>query len=259
MSTLTYAVRDTEALTGRMLKHNIRSLDTIMTVLITPIMILLAFVYVIGGVDVIPGVSYVDYIMPVILLMTIASGVAYTAFRVNNDVTSGIHARLRTLPIARASILGGHVVASVIINAVSVAIVFAFGLLVGYRPHADLGGWAATVGLLLLTLIAFTTVGVTFGLISKSAEGASMFSYLLLGLLFVSSGFAPTDTMPAGLAAFADHQPMTPLIDALRSAQLGQPLATDLWVAASWLIAITMAFALLAHTATRRPSRQAGA
>ena len=119
-------------------------------------------------------------------------------------------ARLRTMPIARASILGGHVVASVVINAVSVVIVFAFGLLVGYRPHATMGGWSATVALLLLTLIAFTTVGVAFGLTSSTAEGSSLFAYLLLGLLFVSSGFAPTSTMPSGLSAFADHQPMTP-------------------------------------------------
>lgn len=257
MSALTYPVNDTAALTGRMLKHNIRSLDTIMTVLITPIMIMLAFVYVIGGAISIPGITYVDYIMPVILLMTIASGVAYTAFRVNNDVTSGMFARLRTMPIARGSILGGHVVASVIINAVSVVIVFAFGLLVGYRPHASAGGWLATIGLLLLTLIAFTTMGVTFGLIAKSAEGSSMFSYLLLGLLFVSSGFAPTDTMPTGLQVFADHQPMTPLIDALRSAQLGQPYAASLWIAAAWLIGITFAFAILGHTANNRPVRTA--
>lgn len=257
MSAMTYAVSDTATLTGRMLKHNIRSIDTIMTVLITPIMILLAFVFVIGGAIDIPGVKYVDYIMPVILLMTVASGVAYTAFRVNNDVTSGMFARLRTMPIARGSILGGHVVASVVINAVSVALVFAFGLLVGYRPHATLGGWAATVGLLLLTLVAFTTVGVAFGLISSSAEGSSMFSYLLLALLFISSGFAPTSTMSSGLRAFADHQPMTPLIDSLRATQLGQSAGSDPWVAAAWLLAITVVFSLLAHRAGGRPPKVA--
>jgi ABC-2 type transport system permease protein len=257
MSAMTYALSDTATLTGRMLKHNTRSVDTIMTVLITPIMILLAFVFVVGGAIDIPGVAYVDYIMPVILLMTVASGVAYTAFRVNNDVTSGMFARLRTMPISRSSILGGHVVASVVINAVSVAIVFAFGLLVGYRPQATMGGWLATIGLLLLTLVAFTTVGVAFGLVSASAEGSSMFSYLLLALLFISSGFAPTSTMPSGLRAFADSQPMTPLIDALRSTQLGQPAGADPWVAAAWLVAITVAFALLAHWAGGRPPKAA--
>ena len=257
MSAMTYAVSDTATLTGRMLKHNIRSIDTIMTVLITPIMLLLAFVFVVGGAISIPGVKYVDYIMPVILLMTVASGVAYTAFRVNNDVTSGMFARLRTMPIARASILGGHVVASVVINAVSVVIVFAFGLLVGYRPHATMGGWMATVALLLLTLIAFTTVGVAFGLTSSTAEGSSLFAYLLLGLLFVSSGFAPTSTMPSGLSAFADHQPMTPLINALRTTQLGQSAGADLWIAAAWLVAITVVFALLAHRASGRPPKAA--
>jgi ABC-2 type transport system permease protein len=255
VNTPTHALSDTAWLTLRMLQHNIRSLDTIMTVLITPIMILLAFVFVIGGAITIPGTTYVDYIMPVVLLMTIASGVAYTAFRVNNDVTSGMYNRLRTLPIARASILGGHVVASVIINTVSVALVFAIGLLAGYRPHADLNGWLATIGLLLLTLIAFTTIGVAFGLIAKTAEGASLFSYLLLALLFVSSGFAPTDTMPAGLRAFAEHQPMTPLLDAIRAAQLGQPATANLWIAVAWLTAAIIGFALLAHRkASRTPS-----
>lgn len=257
MSAIAYSVSDTATLTGRMLKHNVRSIDTVMTVLITPIMILLAFVFVIGGAIDIPGVKYVDYIMPVILLMTVASGVAYTAFRVNNDVTSGMFARLRTMPIARSSILGGHVVASVVINAVSVALVFAFGLLVGYRPQATMNGWLTTIGLLLLTLVAFTTVGVAFGLISASAEGSSMFSYLLLALLFISSGFAPTSTMSTGLQAFADHQPMTPLIDSLRTTQLGQPAGTDPWVAAAWLAAITVVFALLAHRASGRPPRAA--
>jgi ABC-2 type transport system permease protein len=257
MNALTYAVSDTVTLAVRMLKHNIRSIDTIMTVLITPIMILLTFVFVIGGAITIPGFTYVDFITPVILLMTIASGVAYTAFRVNNDVTSGMFARLRTMPIARAAILGGHVVASVIINAVSVVIVFAFVLLVGYRPHADLGGWLAAIGLLLLTLIAFTTIGVAFGLIAQSAEGSSMFSFLLLGLLFVSSGFAPTSTMSTGLRVFADHQPMTPLIDALRSAQLGQPYSADLWIAAVWLTGITIGFALLAHATNNRTPKAA--
>ncbi|MGV1036575.1 MAG: ABC transporter permease [Candidatus Nanopelagicales bacterium] len=252
MSLHSYAVSDTARLTQRILKHNIRSIDTVMTVLFTPIMILLAFVFVIGGAITVPGITYVDYIMPVILLMTIASGVAYTAFRVNNDINSGMYARLQTLPIARASILGGHVVASVVINAISVALVFAFGLLVGYRPHADLSGWLATVGLLLLTLIAFTTIGVTFGLIAKSTEGSSLFSYLLLGLLFVSSGFAPTATMPTGLRIFANHQPMTPLLDALRSAQLGQPINANLWIAAAWLTAMTIGFALLAHATSNR-------
>lgn len=257
MSAIAYSVSDTAALTGRMLRHNIRSIDTVMTVLVTPIMILLAFVFVIGGAIDIPGVRYVDYIMPVILLMTVASGVAYTAFRVNDDVTSGMFARLRTMPIARSSILGGHVVASVVINAISVALVFAFGLLVGYRPHATTAGWLATLGLLLLTLVAFTTVGVAFGLVSASAEGSSMFSYLLLALLFISSGFAPTSTMARGLRAFAEHQPMTPLIDSLRTTQVGHPVGADPWVAAAWLVAITVVFALLAHRAGGRPPRSA--
>lgn len=249
--TALHALQDTTALSGRMLRHSVRSIDTIMTVLATPLLILLAFVFVIGGAMDIPDTRYVDYIVPVVVLMCIASGVSYTAYRINQDVSSGMMTRFRTMPIARSAILGGHAVASVAINALSVALVLLIALAVGYRPRAGVADWALSMLLLALVLVGFTLMGVTFGLAARTVEGASLFSYLLIGLLFVSSGFAPTDTMPSGLRVFADHQPLTPIINALREAQLGQD-TISMWPALSWSAGICLVFGVLAHVAARR-------
>lgn len=249
--TILHALQDTAVLSGRMLRHNVRSIDTIMTVLGTPVLILLAFVFVIGGAIDIPGVRYVDYIVPVVVLMCIASGVSYTAYRINQDVSSGMMTRFRTMPIARSAILGGHAVASVAVNGVSVILVLLIAVGIGYRPQAHAAGWALTGLLLFLVLLGFTLVGVAFGLAARTVEGASLFSYLLIGLLFVSSGFAPTTTMPAGLRAFADHQPMTSIVNALRDAQLGQA-SPSTWPALAWSVGIIMVFGVLAHAVERR-------
>jgi ABC-2 type transport system permease protein len=244
-------LRDTWTLTVRMLKHYVRSADTIITTLVMPIMILLAFVFVLGGAMSTGAVRYVDYVVPVVLLFAVASGVAYTAWRVNQDLTGGIQNRFRTMPIARWSMTAGHVLSSVLINAVSLVLMYAVALLVGYRPHTDAAGWVASVGLLVAALVAFTMMGVAFGQLAKTNEGAGMFSYAVMALLFVSSGFAPTDTMPAGLRVFADHQPITPIIDALRDAQLGTLDSTATATAFGWLAAVCLVFGILSAAARR--------
>jgi ABC-2 type transport system permease protein len=235
-----------------MLTHNVRSIDTIMTALVMPLMILLAFVFVLGGAMNTGPVRYVDFVVPVVLLMCVASGVAYTAFRVNNDATGGMFTRLRTMPIAHSALLGGHMLASVIVNAVSVGVLLALALAIGYRPTADAAGWALTFALLLAAVAAFSAMGVAFGILAKTAEGASVFSYPVIGLLFVSSGFAPVETMPAGLRAFADHQPLTPVINAIRDAQISQPSAGQVGVAFAWLAGLGIFFAIIASWAFRR-------
>ncbi|MDR1799010.1 MAG: ABC transporter permease [Bifidobacteriaceae bacterium] len=251
MTTLT-GLGDTMTLAQRMLKHNVRSPDTIMTVLGMPLMFLLAFVFVLGGAMDTGPIRYVDFVVPPVLLFCIAAGVAYTAFRVYRDVTSGMYARFWSMPIARWAVTAGHMVASVIVNGVSVAVLLAVAFAIGYRPKATLGGWLVTVAVLVAALVAFSLMGVAFGLVAKTEEGASMFVYLMIGLLFVSSGFAPTATMAAGLRAFADHQPMTPLIDAIRSAQLGAVDPGTTWLGLAWLAAIAIAFGALANLAGRR-------
>ncbi|MDR2566956.1 MAG: ABC transporter permease, partial [Bifidobacteriaceae bacterium] len=246
------AGQDARTLTARVLKHNLRSPDTIVTTLVTPVMILLAFVFVLGGAMDTGEVRYVDFVMPVVLLFAMVSGVSYTAWRVNQDVASGIQARFRTMPIARWAITGGHILASILTNAVSVAALFGIALVAGYRPQAGPAGWAATIALVLAALVAFATMGTAFGFLAKTNEGAGMFAYVAMALLFVSSGFAPTSTMPAGLRAFADHQPMTPIIDAIRDAQLGAGSATTTLIALAWLTAITILFAALATLGGKR-------
>ena len=241
-------IRDTWTLAVRMLNHNIRTADTIMTTLVMPVMILLAFVFVIGGAMDTGTVAYVDYVVPVVLLYTVLTGISYTAWRVNQDMTTGFQDRLRSLPIARWSMIGGHVVASVLVNAVSVVVVFGVALLIGYRPHADAMGWLVSIALILVCLVAFTVMGVSFGMMAKTSEGAGMFVYFGMGLLFVSSGFAPTNSMPDPLRAFADHQPMTPIINALRDAQLGTTDPGQTWIALACLVGILFVFAVLAAT-----------
>jgi ABC-2 type transport system permease protein len=247
---------DTWTLTARMLKHNIRSMDTVMTVLAMPLMVLLAFVFVLGGAMDTGDIAYVDFIVPVVLLMCVASGVAYTAFRVNRDATSGMFTRFQAMPVARSALLGGHIAASVIVNAVSVAVILAVELLIGYRPKADVAGWALTVALLLLTVVVFSVIGVAFGLAAKTDEGSGMFSYLVIGLLFVSSGFAPTSSMPAPLAVFADHQPMTAIINAIRANQLNLPDQGATPAAFAWLAAMLAVFTALAGWASRQAAKR---
>jgi ABC-2 type transport system permease protein len=231
-------------------------MDTIMTVLAMPLMILLAFVFVLGGAMDTGPIRYIDFVVPVVLLIGIASGVAYTALRVNQDASTGMFARFRTMPIARPALLGGHIAASVIANALSLAVLCAVAGLIGYRSNADAAGWVITAALLALVLVAFSIMGVAFGLVAKTAEGAGMFSYLLIGLLFVSSGFAPTDTMPGPLRAFADHQPMTVIINAIRNTQLGQPNQNGTLTAVAWLVGLVVAFSVLAAYANKRAANR---
>lgn len=244
--------KDTWTLTARMLKHNIRSMDTVMTVLGMPVLILLVFVFVLGGAMDTGEVRYVDFIVPAVLLMCMASGVSYTAFRVNGDVQSGMFDRFRTMPIARSALIGGHVAASVIVNAISCLALIAIAVLIGFRPQADAVQWVTVAGLLLLTLVAFTAIGVAFGIIARSSEGSGMFTYLLMGLLFVSSGFAPTETMPAPLQVFADYQPMTPIINSIRGAFLGLDADGQTLIALVWLLAITIVFTVIGIRVIRK-------
>jgi len=247
---------DSWTLTGRMLKHNVRSADTIVTTLVMPVMILLAFVFVLGGAMNTGPVRYVDYVVPVVLLFAVASGVSYTAWRANLDVSQGMYDRFRTMPIARAAMAGGHIVSSVILNAASLVVIFAIALLCGYRPHPGAAGWLVTFAILVGVLIAFAMMGVAFGMAASSNEGAGMFAYIVMALMFVSSGFAPTSTMKAGLRWFADHQPMTPIINALRAAQMGQVDARASWTAAAWLVAMIAVFGALSVWASRKAERR---
>lgn len=233
---------DTTVLTGRSMKHVTRSPDTIITTAIMPIAIMLLFVYVLGGAvttdqPAVPG-GYVGYVLPGILLMTVAMGVSYTALRLFTDLQSGILDRFHSMPIARNSVLWAHVLTSLVANLVSVIVVIAVALLMGFRTGAGVLGSLAVAGILLLFTLALTWVAIIAALSAKSVEGASVFSYPLIFLPFISSAFVPTASMPGPIRWFAEHQPVTSLVNTIRSLFMQQPVGDDIWVALAWCIGI---------------------
>ncbi|WP_455603967.1 ABC transporter permease [Cellulosimicrobium funkei] len=250
----THALADTRALTGRSLRHVLRSPDTIITTAVTPIALMLLFVYVLGGaIDTGSGGSYVDYLLPGILLITVASGVAYTSYRLFLDLQGGIVERFRSMPVTRSSVLWAHVLTSLVANLVSVTLVVGVALLLGFRTSASVGSWLAVLGILVLFVLALTWLAVVAGLSAKTVDGASAFSYPLIFLPFVSSAFVPTDSMPGPVAWFAENQPVTAIVDTLRSLFAGQPVGSDIWVALAWLAGIlALAYALAPATYRRR-------
>lgn len=238
----THVLSDTGTLTGRSLRHILRSPDTIITTAVTPIALMLLFVFVLGGaIDTGSGGSYVDYLLPGILLITIASGVAYTAYRLFLDLQGGIFERFQSMPIARSSVLWAHVLTSLVANVVSVAIVIGVALLLGFRTGASVGAWLAVGGMLVLFILALTWLAVIAGLSAKTVDGASAFSYPLIFLPFISSAFVPTDSMPGPVAWFAEHQPVTSIVDSIRALFAQQPVGGELWIALAWLAGILVA------------------
>ncbi|HVV23061.1 MAG TPA: ABC transporter permease [Pseudonocardiaceae bacterium] len=243
---------DTVVLTGRTMRHVTRSVDTVITTAITPIAIMVMFVYVLGGAIRTGSVSYVDYMLPGILLITVASGVAYTALRLFTDMRGGIFERFRSMPIARASVLWSHVLTSLVANLVSVIAVIAVALLMGFRTGAGVLAWLAVAGILVLFTLALTWIAVIPGLSAKSVDGASAFSYPLIFLPFISSAFVPTGTMPGPVRAFAEHQPVTSIVDTIRDLFAGQPVDADIWIALAWCVGILVVAYVVAGLVHRR-------
>lgn len=250
---------DTAVLTGRSMRHVSRSPDTIITTAIMPIAMMLMFVYVFGGAIEVGSYSYVDYLLPGILLITIASGIAYTAFRLFMDMKNGILERFQSMPISRSSVLWAHVLTSVAANLISLAIVIAVALLMGFRTGAGVLAWLAVLGILLLFTLALTWVAVIPGLTAKTVDGASAFSYPLIFLPFISSAFVPTQTMPGPVRWFAEHQPVTSIVDSIRALFAQQPVGAALWTALAWCVGVLVvgyAFAMLTYR--RRAQVSAG-
>ncbi|HZN74834.1 MAG TPA: ABC transporter permease [Micromonosporaceae bacterium] len=243
---------DTAVLTRRSLRHITRSLDTIITTTIMPIAFMLLFVYVFGGAINSGAESYVDYLLPGILLITIASGISYTAFRLFLDMKSGIFERFQSMPIARSSVLWAHVLTSLVANLISVVVVVLVALLMGFRSGAGLAAWLAVAGILILFTLALTWIAVIPGLSAKSADGASAFAYPLIFLPFISSAFVPTDTMPGPVRAFAEYQPVTLIVNAVRDLFTQQPVGTDIWIALAWCVGILVVAYVFAMATYRR-------
>lgn len=251
----THFLGDTAVLTGRSLRHVLRSLDTIVTTAVMPIAFLLMFVYVFGGAIDIGAGAYVDYLLPGILLITVASGVAYTAYRLFLDLKGGIFERFQSMPIARSSALWAHVLTSLVANLVSVVVVVGVAFLMGFRSSAGVLEWLSVAGMLVLFTLALTWIAVLAGLSAKTVEGASAFSYPLIFLPFVSSAFVPTETMPGPVRWFAEHQPVTSIVNSIRQLLEGQQVTGDLWVALAWCAGILLAAYLAANVLYRRKIR----
>src|SRR3984957_8363107 len=248
----THLFGDTAVLTGRTLRHVTRSPDTIITTVITPIAIMLLFVYVFGGAIRTGSVSYVNYMLPGILLITIASGISYTALRLFTDLQGGIFERFQSMPIARSGVLWAHVLPSLAANVISLAVVVGVAVGIGFRSGAGALAWLAVAGLLILFTLALTWIAVIPGLTAKSADGAGAFSYPLIFLPFISSAFVPAGTMPGPVRAFPEPQPVTSIVNAIRDLFTQQPAGTSIWTALAWCAGILVVACMFASISYRR-------
>jgi len=243
---------DTAVLLGRSMRHITRSPDTIITTVITPIALMLLFVYVFGGAIKTDTDNYVNYLLPGIMLIAIASGIAYTAVRLFTDMKSGIFERFVSMPIGRSSVLWAHVLTSLVSNGLSLVIIVLVAVVMGFRTSASPLAWLAVAGILALFTLALTWIAVIAGLSAKSVDGASGFSYALIFLPFISSAFVPTDTMPGPVRVFAENQPVTSIVNTIQDLFAQRPVGSDIWIALAWCLGILVLAYVLAMAAYRR-------
>jgi ABC-2 type transport system permease protein len=243
---------DMGVMLGRSLRHIFRSMDTIITVTLTPIAMMLLFVYVFGGAIKTGTGNYVNYLLPGILLIAIASGISYTAYRLFLDVQGGIFERFHSMPIARSTVLWGHVLTSLVSNAISVVVIILVALVMGFRSPAGLLSWLAVAGILALFTLALTWIAAIAGLSATSIDGASAFAYPIIFLPFISSAFVPTASMPPVVRAFAENQPVTSIVEAIRALLADQPVGNDIWVALAWCIGIMLVAYIFAMRAYKK-------
>ncbi len=259
MSMISPAVRDSATMLRRDIKHSLRVPAMTLSGLGTPVIMLALFNYFYGGAigaglgGGARGVPYINYLAPAIITMAIASGCASTAVNLVVDMNEGIITRFRTMPIARASVLTGTVLGSLIRTLLTIGLIIGVALLMGFRPTTDPLAWIAALGLIALFTLAVTWMGVVFGLIGKTPAGANSLSLIFLLLVFTSSAFVNTDSMPAGVRWFAQYQPFTPVIDSLRGLLLDQPVAgNSVMLAIAWCVGLALVGYLLARSAYNR-------
>jgi len=248
-------VKNTFILFVRLMKHILRSPDTIISAMVQPILIMLLFVYVFGGAikaSLPDGVNYVNFQLPGILVMAIAYNTSYTALRMFGDKGKGIFNRFNSMPINRSSALWAHVLASFVSSIFSLAIVFAAALIIGFRSGANILEWLAVTGILATLSLALTWVAVIPGLVAKTTEGASFLAFPLVFLPLFSSAFAPTETMPKALRIFAENQPMTPIVETIRALLNCDPIGNDIWIALAWCVGIMIVAWFFAMRAYKR-------
>jgi len=251
-------LRDSATMSRRSFRHALRYPVTIVMSLGVPVLLLLLFVEVFGGAlhagvgGAAPGGRYIDYVVPGILLMTVGYGASTTALAVNRDMTEGIIARFRTMAIARASVLTGHVLGAMTRTLLSVVLVVGVALLLGFRPGAGAAGWLAAAGVVALLAFALTWLAVAVGLLARNAEGTSGFTLIVQVLPFVSSAFVPPDSMSGPVRWFARNEPFTPVIDTLRGLLNGTPVGSSGVAAVLWCAGLALAGYLWSRALFRR-------
>jgi ABC-2 type transport system permease protein len=219
-----------------------------------PIAIMLLFVYVLGGAIQTGTDKYVNYLLPGIMLVTIANGIGYVSYRLFLDKQRGIFERFHSMPIARSTALWGHVLTSLVSNIISVTVIVLVGLIMGFRSSAGIMQWLSVAGILAMFTLALTWIAVIPGITAKTVDGAAVIAYPIHLLPFISSAFVPTKSMPAGVRAFAENQPVTYILKAMRSLLSGQPAGNSIWIALAWCVGITIAAYLIAIQIYRRQS-----
>lgn len=235
-----YFFSDMVVMLGRSMRHIFRSMDTIITVTIMPIAMMLLFVYVLGGAIRTGTDNYVNYLLPGILLIAIANSVGYVSYRLFNDVQRGIFERFHSMPVARSAALWGHVLTSLVSNLISLVVIIAVALIMGFRSPAGVLSWLAVAGILALFSLTLTWIAAIAGLSAKSIDGASAIAYPIHFLPLISSAFVPTRSMPSGVRVFAEHQPVTPIVETIRALLFNQPVGKEIWVALAWCIGIIL-------------------
>ena len=232
---------DSWAMFTRCMRVVFRSPDAVGMAIIAPAFLMWLFANIFGNIIDVGEINYINFIVPGIILQAVTQATTAVAISVNNDMSRGIIDRFRSMAITRSSVLIGHVFASVVRNIFTTAIIIGVGIAVGVRPQAGFVGWLVIAGVMILSILAFTWIAVICGLLAKSPESAGAMMFPLFLLPFVSSGFAPTETMTRGLRWFSTHQPMTHIIDTVRNLMLDLPLGNEIWLALAWSVGITIA------------------
>jgi ABC-2 type transport system permease protein len=260
MSTITHgglgnAVSDSLTMIGRSVRLTLRNVETLIMSIILPLLMMALFVYVFGG-AINTGTAYINYVVPGIILLCTGYGAASTAMSVADDMNSGMIDRLRSLPIRSFAVLTGHVTASVARNSLSTTIVIAAAVAMGFRPNATVLDWVLAAGLLLLYVLALSWLAAALGTIAKSVESASLLSFFMLFIPYLSSAFVPTHTMPSFLHAVSQHQPITPIIETVRGLLTGTPIGGNGWLSLAWSCGLlATSFALATWLFRRRTNR----
>ena len=252
MNKITRAFLDSWVMFNRCLRISLRNPDTFASAIIVPAIVMWLFGAVFGNIMDVGDYSYIDFIVPGIILQTIGQGSISTAIGVNNDLTKGVIDRFRSMPITKSAVLTGHVLASVMRNIITTAVAIGVAFAIGFRPQAGLTSWLIIAGVMIMYMLAITWLSVIGGLLAKTPESAGSMLFLLFVLPYLSSGFVPVEALSGWLRFFATYQPMTPIIDTLRGLMLGVPVGNSLPISLAWAAGITVVAFVIAVQVYKR-------